>query len=134
MFGSSFSQFDCRRSHILFMLLVFACVLTIWVTWQEFIDTSNIGHKRHGSKTTEHKNTTLKTKKVSNTDPTKYREFLNQSKIPLWDSLKQRYIRSFHITRYNTIYACPILVIWFTQLTRHDTNSCSNTDPTKYRE
>ena len=34
MFGSSFSQFGCRRSHILSMLLVFVCVLTIWVTWQ----------------------------------------------------------------------------------------------------
>jgi hypothetical protein len=36
-------------------------------------DTGNIGHKRHRAKI-KHKNTTQKTKKMSNMDPTNIRE------------------------------------------------------------
>jgi hypothetical protein len=35
-------------------------------------DIGNIGHKRHGTKTNKAQNTTQKTKRMSNTDPTKY--------------------------------------------------------------
>ena len=35
-------------------------------------DIGNIGHTRHGTKTNKAQNTTQKTKRMSNTDPTKY--------------------------------------------------------------
>jgi hypothetical protein len=39
-------------------------------------NTRNIGYTRHGTKTNKHKNTTQKTKKMSNTSPTKFKYFV----------------------------------------------------------